>query len=42
MLEKIPELIFVGAFASVFVLIYLGKVDIVIEFMGNAIKIISK
>jgi hypothetical protein len=42
MLDKVPEILLFVSPVCVFVLIYLGKVDIVIEFMGNAIKIISK
>jgi len=42
MLEKIPELFPLFAFAGLFILIYSRRVDIVIEFKGNAIKIISK
>lgn len=42
MLDKTPEIFPLFAFAGVFILIYFRRVDIVIEFKGNAIKIISK
>jgi hypothetical protein len=42
MLDKIPEMFPLFAFVGVFILIYLRRVDIVIEFKANAIKIISK
>ena len=42
MLDKIPGLFPIFAFAGVCILIYFRRVDIVIEFKGNAIKIISK
>jgi hypothetical protein len=38
----IPELIPVGALASLLFLVYLGKANITIKFMGNTIEIISK
>jgi hypothetical protein len=42
MLDKISEILPLVALAGVFILIYFRRVDIVIEFNGNAIKIISK
>lgn len=42
MLDKISEIFPLVAFAGMFILIYFRRVDIVIEFNGNAIKIISK
>jgi hypothetical protein len=42
MTDKISKAFSFTALGCVFTLIYLHKVDIVIEFMGNAIKIISK
>jgi hypothetical protein len=42
MLDKIPGIFPLIAFTGVFILIYFRRIDIVIEFNGNAIKIISK
>jgi hypothetical protein len=42
MLDKIPEVFPLIAFTGAFILIYFRRVDIVIEFKGNTIKIISK
>jgi hypothetical protein len=42
MLAEIPKPLYLLVPLGVFVLIYLGKVDIDIEFLGNIVKIISK
>ena len=42
MLAEIPKSLYLLLPLGVFVLIYLGKVDIDIEFLGNILKIISK